>query len=132
MIVEMRGDMGMVLEHEMSQLQAEVADIRADLEELAHFIKGNGDPTRGLLWLVADQSRLVANLSAMHEANRLLVEQRAREHLERDHYARQNLWTRLMFRGAEQVIAIMTTVVLLLLVMGVAEWVRKAAERVPQ
>lgn len=118
-------NMGMSPEQNISQLQEEVADIRADLEELAHFIKGNGDPTKGLLWLVADQSRLVANLSAMHEASRMLVEQRAREHLERDHYARLNVWTRLMFRGAEQIIALSVTAILFLLVLGFADWSRR-------
>lgn len=122
--MQMSMGMGMSMspEQAIAHLQEEVADIRADLEELAHFIKGNGDPTRGLLWLVADQSRLVANLTAMQEAGRLLVEQRAREHLERDHYSRQNIWMRLLFRGAEQAIALAVTALLFLLVLGFTNW----------
>ena len=143
-------------EQAIVQLQQEQADLRADLEELSHFVKGNGDPTKGLLWLVADQARLTANLTALHEANRQLIEKQSAalredvkaqeavlredlqqqradflkvmgEHQDGGHYQRQSFGQRLAYRAIEQSVALVVTAVLILIVWGAASWVQRCA-----
>jgi len=47
----------------LEQQQTLLVELRHDLDQLSVFIKGNGDPTKGLLWLGAALSRLVATQS---------------------------------------------------------------------
>lgn len=139
------------MDHEQAirQLQREQLEIRQDLDRCVKYITGNGDPTKGLLWLAADQARIVANLSALHEANRVLIEkhgddlrremreqrdgffkaldttnQTIRAHQELGHYRRQSLGQRLAVRALEQTIGIGIVALLALLALGAGAWLK--------
>lgn len=70
--------MSMQMQPEMSpelaivQLQSDVEMLRKDLDEevqslkeTREFITGNGDPKKGLLWLVADLTRMVGTMTQL-------------------------------------------------------------------
>lgn len=113
------------------QVQQDLEEVKRDLEELSRFVRGNGDPSKGLLWLVADQARLIAGLSAMHEANRALIEQYHQEqkkafesHEQEGHYHRQSAAQRLAFQVGSQVLGVVVSVSLLVLLWGLQTWIR--------
>lgn len=115
----------MTMDHEQAirQLQRDQLEIRHDLDRCVKFITGNGDPTKGLLWLAADLGRLVASQGDMAEAHR----QALQAHKTEGHYQRTGLWTRLGYRAIEQAVGIGITALLALLVIGAAAYLRGGA-----
>ncbi len=103
MSMEFRQEPELVVE----QIQAELLDVRKDLDELTKFIKGNGDPTKGLLWLVADLSRLVAAQGTMSGE----VRQAMLDHIKAGHPitadTRNGWWARFLFDIARNVMTVL-------------------------
>lgn len=97
--MEMHQGPSMQLEMAVIQAQEDIKELRADLADVLEFIKGNGDPTKGLLWLVADVGRLAAAQAELLGAHRQELER----HKAEGHYTRQGPWVRMGFDIAKSV-----------------------------
>jgi len=95
---------------DLTLLQKQLAEIRQDLERVTKWVVGNGDPTEGLLWVVADLGKL---MTANTEANATLAVM-----LDRHIAAEKNWGERLVFSIASQVATVTATVILGLLALG--------------
>jgi hypothetical protein len=117
--------MDMEPELALDQLQHDVSEIRHDLEQLSTFIKGNGDPTKGLLWLVADLGRLVASQALIVATNQTAL----KEHQRDEHYRRQSVWGRVAFGALSQAAGTAVLVLAFLIILGFLDYVRSG--RIP-
>lgn len=111
--MEMQPDMG--LEHAVEQAQEDIKELRQDLHEVEKFIRGNGDPTKGLLWLVADLGRLAGAQAELMVAHRAELER----HRAEGHYSRTSPWVRLGFDVGKNVVTWAVIGFLLIFVAGV-------------
>lgn len=102
----------MELEQTVAQLHADQIEIRRDLNKCLKFITGNGDPTKGLLWLAADLGRLVASQSDMLAAQRLEL----KDHEKKGH-APVRTWTIFAYDVGKS-IAIWAAIAFLIFVTG--------------
>jgi len=104
----------MELEIRVEQLQSDVIEIRQDLERHSKFILGNGDPKQGLMWVVADVSRLLATQSEMLTTQGKALEQ----HRIDGHYNRQPWYLRMGFDVLKSVVIWATLGIFALAVLG--------------
>src|SRR4051812_8218614 len=97
--MEMRQELDpmFLIEQRMDQIKQELDDVKDDVTDAVKFIKGNGDPTKGLLWIVADLTRLLATNTQLIDTQRQALEryrlesdQRFAEHLTVAHKKERN------------------------------------------
>lgn len=125
-------DMSLSVEQRVALLHQDVSELRIDLEEAVHFIKGNGDPTKGLMWVVADQARLIATITQMMEAHRLLIEKQKSEadmryesHVLTAHRAdREDFWTKAKDAAIRQTVTGAVILTMTLLGLGIIRFVQ--------
>lgn len=109
--------MEMTPTQDLSTIQVEIVEIRKDLDRAMVWLAGNGDPTKGLLWITADLGRLsTVNSEALAHVSKLVE-----DHLKIRHWSddRRNRWpSRLAFGVLQQVVGIGISLVLALLALG--------------
>jgi hypothetical protein len=108
--------MGMNLEPEMSielaiaTAQQDIVELQEEYKQLHTMVTGNGDPTKGLVWMATLNARLLTDLSSIVEANRQAVIKAdgdslaaLQKHETAGHYARGSVWSRLGFEVGKSV-----------------------------
>lgn len=117
----------MEMRHEMSpELVLEqhgelLIELRTDLNQLSHFIKGNGDPTKGLLWLAADLSRLLASQATITQAYQadFLAHIKEGGHVQ---HRQESVWGRLAYDVARQAVTLAVGALLVIFLLGLRTW----------
>jgi hypothetical protein len=126
----------------ISHLQTQVDEISEDLKQLHIFVTGNGDPTKGLLWLASDLGRLIIAQSKLTEANRQtaleehsMLRDTLAKHLDsRIHLSRGlEAWpARLAFDTARQALSVIVAALLFLVLLGTQTWIREIITSAPK
>lgn len=120
------------IEARLSLLTEELEDVRKSVRMAVEFIRGNGDPTKGLLWVTADLTRLLATNTQLLEAHRQVVadhvhesEKRWAKHIEEAHRERRSeFWEKVKDTAVKQVVTGAIITILSLLALGVITFVR--------
>lgn len=127
----------MSLGHEVSPdqamylLQQDVMDLKEDVENLQTAVTGGLEPSKGLLWIVADLVKMVASLTQLVDAQRQAltsVERSINTHTQQPGHERRESpwWNRLAYDCTKQVASLVIAAILLLLLLGTQTWVRAA------
>lgn len=104
--MEMRHEPEMTAEMAIVQLQSDVDVLRRDLDdeveslkETREFITGNGDPKKGLLWLVSDLTKMVGTMTQLIDTREqgfqmYVADQKKQyeQHIANGHAQRGQMW----------------------------------------